>query len=400
MDIKYINKAKSDCCGCGACSEICPVIAIKFETDFLGFVYPKVDTQVCINCGACVRICPFEEGNKKAFVNEPAKEVYAAVLKDEQMLSNSASGGVFAGLAKYIIEHKGFVYGAIWNNSFSVQHIKIDAIDDLTKIQGSKYTQSDITQCFKEIREFLIGGHTILFSGTPCQVAALKAFLGKDYDSLFTVDLICHGVGSPAILKDDLMFFEKKYNDKLRAVKFRSKRKGWGTSGDLVFDNKIKDYSVTNSPYYYYYYLQNALFRDSCYNCHFATDHRHADLTIGDYWRIESAHPNIKIKTEKGISCILVNSDKGHRLLKLSLDNFELIPSTLDKIKERNGQLRECCKISLKREELINIYQQFGYDGLYRYYKENERKVIIKEKLKILVPNWLKKKLKKVKSLK
>lgn len=395
MDLKCISKITSKCCGCGACAENCPVNAIKIEKNSLGFIYPNVSSDVCINCGACVKICPFERENQKNLVNEPATETYAAAMKDDSMLFNSASGGVFAGLAKYILDQNGVVYGAAWNADFSVEHIKIENLGELNKLQGSKYTQSNITKCYKEIRTLLQEGLVVLFSGTPCQVASLKSFLKKDYDSLYTVDLICHGVGSPAILHDEIAYIEKKYGKKLKGIKFRSKRKGWGTSGDLVFDDGIKDYSVTNSPYYYYY-LQNALFRDSCYNCPFASDKRPADITVGDYWRIESAHPDIKIKTEKGISCVLANTEKGSRLIKSAEALFELVPSTLEKIKARNVQLRECCVDNGKKAKIIQIYQENGYDGLIKYYRKEEAMTIFIEKVKKNVPRCIKTMIKKV----
>lgn len=386
---------KANCCGCGACASACACDAVSMFIDDLGFQYPKVDYNKCINCGVCKEVCPVESDNRTRIVNKPAKTVYAASLRDSECVSKSASGGAFVGIAKFVLEQSGVVCGAAWDDDFSVRHICVDSFAELEKIQGSKYTQSNMNDIFTDIQLLLKSEKLVLFSGMPCQVAALRCFLKRDYDNLYTIDLICHGVGSPSILKDELKYQKLKNNAQLKAVSFRSKRQGWGTSGDLIFDNKVVPFNISVSPYYYYYYLENAVFRDSCYHCKYSSMYRPADLTIGDYWRIETAHPEFKFDIKKGVSCILINTEKGRRLLENVKDNFVILTSTLDKVMARNANLNHCCSEPTKRKLILDKYKS-GYSDFYMFYKKDSRKKVISEKAKDIIPYRIKRFLKQI----
>lgn len=367
MERKPISQKAEECCGCGVCSMVCPVNAISMAENEYGFSVPIVDQSLCINCGICNSKCAFIHHN--AFQHENFGIVFAAALKDEEVLIGSASGGVFAGLALRVIDDGGIVFGAAWAESFSVKHKGISSKKYLNQLQGSKYTQSDAKKSYKEVEELLNAGKKVLFSGTPCHVAALKSYLGKEYSGLITVDLICHGVASNRMLQDDVKYLEKKYGKRIKRIAFRTKRTGWGTSGDIQFDdNTLKNYTTIVSPYYYYY-LGSAIFRESCYNCPFACGYRTGDITIGDYWRVESAHSGIPIDLEKGISCVLINTNKGETLFNQSKCRFNLIESDYEKISNRNGQLVSPCSCPAQRAVILKKYAEEGYDAVCNYWK-------------------------------
>ena len=391
--IKYISK---ECCGCGICAEVCPQKAILMEENQCGFTIPRINHKVCINCGRCDKVCAFIHYD--AYLNKPANEVYAAAIKDKEAIKISASGGVFFGFAKYILKENGIVYGAAWTENFSVKHIGVEKQQELRLLQGSKYTQSNITGCLSEVKKNLELGREVLFSGTPCQIAALRAFLGKDYPNLLTLDLICHGVGSNKFVQEDVKYLEQKYQDKVKFLVFRSKRKGWGTSGDIVFENKIKDYTTRNSPYYYYY-LQNAIFRESCYECPFSCDRRTGDISIGDFWRVESVNIDMEFDYYEGISCLLVNTEKGHYYLEKVKSKMNLARTDLDEVKKRNANLVAPCKKPDKREKLLKIYINDGYNGIIKYWNQKEIKMRCILLAKSLIPRsfkiWIKKILRK-----
>lgn len=391
MNLDSIGKNENNCCGCGACSKKCPRDAISIRDDYLGFPQPSIDKEKCINCGACVNVCPFEKTNFFRIISDFPKEAYAVALKNRSILLESASGGAFAGIAKKVIEKGGVVYGAAWRPGFNVCHIRIESISELPFIQKSKYIQSDIKECFISVKSELDSGTFVLFSGTPCQVASLKLFLQHEYNNLLTVDLICHGVGSSSIFKDDLCYLEKKYKKSISYINFRSKTRGWGTSGDIVFnDRKTKKYDVLNS-LYYYYYLKGSLFRNSCYNCFYASENRPADFTVGDYWRVEESHPNIKINTKNGISSLIINSKKGKTFFECLSDVFYIEDSSLEKIRRHNGQLIKSSAEPNDRKTLLSIYYEGGYLPLRKFFLKKECKGRAKERLKRLIPLWAKK---------
>lgn len=381
-----------NCCGCGACLAACPKEAISLKEDECGFVYPLIDENKCISCGKCLKTCRFSESGLDSQENQ---RVYAAAAKSDELLSSSTSGGIFATVSKEILKLGGVAYGATWREDFTVEHIGITDISDLAKLQGSKYTQSSVYRCLPIIKKQLLDGKTVLFSGTPCQVSALYSYLGKQYDNLYTIDIICHGVASNQMLQDDIKYLESKHHGKAGSVAFRTKDKGWGTSGNIVIGGKKYSYDVTNSPYYYYY-LANTIFRDSCYNCRFAGEPRQGDLTIGDYWRIETAHPDIRIDETKGISCVLVNSDKGQKLIDICKGELILFDSTLAKIRERNGQLVAPCEMPEKRKEILELYAERDYKKLVAHWKKDSRKNLLIEKLKMCIPNKLKRIIKRM----
>lgn len=224
-----IHLSKDDCCGCGACFQICPKHCITMEEDYEGFLYPKINTSICIKCDRCDDVCPYQHHKKRSDGLQPL--AYGVVCKDEKRMKYSSSGGAFPVLAEYIVKNGGIVYGAAFSEDFfSVCHIRITDKNDLHLIYGSKYVQSDTGNTYDQAKNDLEQGKMVLFSGTPCQIAGLKSFLKRDYEKLICVEIICHGVPSPLIWRRYLSYISNKISATVRKVIFREKSmRGGGT---------------------------------------------------------------------------------------------------------------------------------------------------------------------------
>ena len=297
---------KKDCTGCGACYNICPQNAISMQWDKYGFYKPVINCEKCINCGLCEKVCPLD----KAFTQKCEPKVFALQIKDEEQLYKSASGGAFAAVAKEIIKQSGVVYGVIWNEDIVAVHSRAENIEQLEKMYSSKYVQANTLNTFKQAKWDLENGKTVLFSGTPCQIAGLKSFLLKDYDNLLTVDLVCHGAQSPKVFeKYKQEFMVNKPNEKLLNINFRSKYAGWSihylthctTATTTIRDyHKVKDFWV---------FIMNYSFNESCGNCKFNKNPRIADISLGDFWGVDEYDKSLN--DDNGISIVLVNNNKG-----------------------------------------------------------------------------------------
>lgn len=383
---------KKECCNCSACENICPKDAIFTHEDDYGFKYPKIDREKCITCGLCKKVCAFQN---KEEINVPL-DTFVAVNKDEKTLLKSASGGAFAALAKLYLENNGVVYGVTLDNDLNPVHIGIDNIQDLYRLQGSKYVQSDLGNTFKEIKQHLNEGKGVLFSGVPCQVAGLKGYLMKDYNNLLTVDIICHGVPSAKFFKDYLSYMEKDLKGKIKEFKFRDKNLGWGLNGSVVYekDEMLKTKKIYGSESsYYHYFLNSSCYRENCYVCKYASESRPSDITLGDYWGIEAAHPELlgkgKLKEEKGISVVVANSEKGKIVIE-NCDKFDKFISDFSKARIKNGQLNEPSKKGKNYDEVMNAYKNQGYEGVHNLYSKEIGIRKYKNRIKALLPTEIK----------
>ena len=297
---------KTNCSGCEACKDICPNNAIFFEEDEKGFMYPKIDSSICTNCGLCQKKCPANQViNKKDYISS-----VAAYSLDEETRSKSSSGGIFSELAKQILSQGGFIVGAAFDKEKVLRHIVIDNIDDLYKLRGSKYVQSQTGNVYKEVKSLLDNSKVVLFSGTPCQIYGLKAFLNKDYSNLYTVDVLCHGVPSPLVFKK---YLEEKKCLPDSDVNFRDKTLGW-TNYNFTFEtSNVKNQSSNESDTYFKGFVENLFLRESCYNCKYnILNSRSADISIGDFWGVENYYP--ELSDNKGISAVITYSKKGQEL--------------------------------------------------------------------------------------
>ena len=360
-------KDKSDCCGCTACASICPKDAITMEPDTLGFKYPKVDLSKCIACGLCEKVCAFNDNYDKS-LNLRVPEIYAARHKDIHEIETSRSGAAFIAISDYILENGGIVYGVGYKEHFKVTHKRATTKWERNEFKGSKYVQSDLDGIFRQVKEDLKQGNTVLFSGTPCQTAGLNSYIGKKLrENLVLVDIVCHGVPSPYIWRDYLAYVENKYKSKVVKVDFRDKsRIGWsGHIESFVFDNGNKIESKIYTDLFY----QHIMLRPSCGYCHYTNFNRPSDFTIADYWGWERINPNFN-KDDKGVSLVLINTRKG-------IDLFRNVLETLDKIQTN---LEICLQPNLKKPSILNPqwkkfvrdYKRKGFVYvMYKYREEN-----------------------------
>ena len=390
MENHIIIDQPKECCGCAACLNACPKGAITMTEDEAGFIFPKVDTGICINCGICKKVCVFTK-NDIGESEEP--EVYAGVINDTATLKKSSSGGVFSALANAVLDKGGVVFGAAWGEDLSLSHIAVCSKEELGKLRGSKYVQSFIGRSFKEAKSFLEAGRFVCYSGTPCQISGLKSYLGKSYDNLLTVDIICHGVPSIKMLKDDLTFVSGKNTKELGEVKFRDKEYGWGTKGSIASPAQKLKYNAGTSPYYFYF-LKGEVYRESCYNCRFPSEKRQGDITLGDYWGIKTEL--IKklgdIDPDLGISCVLVNTENGKKWLEAAKKSLSLTVSDRKSVEKRNGQLLKHSTPLPEHKDLLEGYKTNGFSAFVSGYKKHTKDHIIRG-VKNLIPPKIKRKI-------
>lgn len=380
-------KDKKKCCGCAVCYNVCPKKAIQMVEDEYGYIYPKIDKQKCVNCGLCKKSCVYQEKNKKL---QKTIKTYAATSKNNKLVKKSASGGIFASIAEKFLEEGGAVYGASLekeNTLFKVKHIRVDKKEELYKLQGSKYIQSDTIEIYPLIKKDLENRKKVLFSGTPCQVNALKSYLNfKEYENLFTIDIICHGVPNNRMFNDYIKLLEKKENGKVLDFSFRDKTKNWGLyAASFSINKKNKIIKKIMSSYeisYYQLFLDSTIYRENCYECPYATNLRTGDITIGDYWKIEIEHPEYlkKLDTKKGVSCIIVNNKKGKEIISNFSNEILILESELDKVKKHNAQLEHPSTLKEERKEILQLYSSKGYKEVDKYYhRKNFIKIILKK---------------------
>ncbi|CCZ48172.1 4Fe-4S binding domain protein [Bacteroides sp. CAG:661] len=375
---------KSKCCGCNACGDICTSKAITFTTDIEGFWYPQVDVNKCTNCGLCEKICP--ELNikslKKNDFEKPVKTI-AAFNKKMTIRWNSTSGGAYTALAEGMLEQGGYVSGAIYNEDFSVRNYVSNNAGDLEKLRSSKYLQSNATGLYKEIRELLKNGKKVLACGTPCQMAALRSFLRKNYDNLVIVDFICRGVNSPKVYRKYLDSLECKFGGKVVYVKAKNKELGWRSlTRKVVFDNGKVYYGVQMQDDFRRGYHTNVFCRPSCYSCQYKGFPRIADITIADYWGIEKVDKNMD--NNIGTSMILLNSQKGLAYFESIKEKLEWEETMFDTILGGNIALTKAIEPSkINRVDFFKDLDKGTFDDVVsKYFPLKKRTINMKTKLK------------------
>ena len=346
---------KEICTGCMACMNACAKGALSFIKDNEGFLQPHIDTAKCVDCGLCERSCP--ELQEHFHQHEGIPDVYAGWNIIDR--SVSSSGGAFSSIARYTLSQGGFVYGATLNEDLECKHIEINSIEGLDKLRGSKYIQSNIGLAYKQVKQRLSSGGYVLFTGTPCQISGLMSYLGKDYEKLVTIDLICHGVPSNSLflayikkLQERLGFAE---NEKVSSFEFR-RREGWGFEPSITTTmSKCKKlYGI--DALYMSAFDKASIFRRSCYQCHYAKTNRDGDFTIGDFWGVGKQGVPFKYDTTKGVSLLLVNSDKGRSIMKQFGDNDFYVSRTLKEATVRNHNLSGVSPNYNDRDEVVQAF--------------------------------------------
>lgn len=326
---------KSKCCGCWACSNICPKKCITMQEDAEGFRYPSVDNKLCIECGLCIKVCP--QLHKESSDQKPLS--FIIQQKNSDILRHSTSGGFFSAISKYAIKNKGVVFGAAFNKQMELYHQYSETLEGCAKFRGSKYVQSIIGTSFQQAKNFLDKGRIVVFSGTPCQIAGLHYYLKqKEYSNLITVDLVCHGVPSPLLQKKYFEYHTLKSNSKIINYLSRDKYYGYNFStATIQFENpNIQYHKGMEADIMLRLYFKNICSRPCCYSCHFKTLHRVSDFTIFDCW---DARSTAKFFNKHGATNVLIHSKKGQNIFEVIKQDFKYAASNLEKTINTDGDM-------------------------------------------------------------
>ena len=367
---------RTKCCGCNACTNICPKDAITMQENKNGFLYPIINQKNCINCNLCKSVCPILNKKKE----DKRIVAYACYNNNLEERINSSSGGIFILIAKEIIRKNGVVFGASFDNNFDVIHSYAENEKDLRKFMGSKYTQSAIGISFKKVKFFLDNGRYVLFSGTPCQIAGLKSYLKKEYDKLYTQDIICHGVPSPKVWRKYLEYQKDINKENIKNISFRNKEQGWPLYRmKISFDTTAYSREASND-LYMKAFLSNLCLRDSCYDCKFKKNNRNSDITLADYWGIEKVHPYFF--DENGISLVIINSKKGNKIFDSVKNNMKYIETNIEKAIEYNPSFINSVKMNKNQKKFMKIIDYYDFD---KAVNKSIKKNIIINKIKLIV---------------
>ena len=367
---------KRKCCGCSACSHVCPKECIAMLEDNEGFLYPEIDSNKCIECDKCRKVCPVlnaDSGKERNIRDKVYPVAYGGWNLDNDTRSESSSGGAFSIMAEKILEQGGKVYGCALDNNMNAVHIGVNTKKELYRLRGSKYVQSEIGNVYREIKSILESGRKVLFVGTPCQAAGLNSYLGKHYENLYKVDFICHGVPSPKVFKSYINHLEKERGAQITTFKFRNKDHGWHSSGMqlgtlIKFDNHkdIRKYPAFRDTYMNGF-LKDIYLRPSCYNCAFKKLPKdYVDFTIADFWGVNRVSKNLN--DGKGTSLILVHNDHGAAFWDQIKAGFYYQQVNLESALKHNRSIVCSVAENSGRERFFIEFKEKGYDYVERKY--------------------------------
>ena len=354
---------KDECCGCHACKNICPSHCIGMEADSEGFFYPKVDGNICTDCGLCETVCPM-------LFPVPAKNspnAFAAWNNSEAIRTDSSSGGVFYSLMRMTFQQGGVVWGAGFDETMILCHQSAANEADGKKLMGSKYLQSRINDTYQVIGDELRDGRQVLFSGTPCQVAGLYGFLGKNYDNLLTCDVVCHGVPSPKVFAAYRAVLERRYGAITKRIAFRRKDCGWKRySVSLSFDNDTEYRRVLTEDPFMFGFLANIYLRPSCHSCRFSRLPRVADISMGDFWGVDNHHP--EWNDDRGLSLILVQTEKGQKAFETCRAGLTVHEADLDTAIQSNPCICGSVEPGKRRDDFFIDLDRLPFEKMIRKY--------------------------------
>ena len=396
--IKLLDK--KDCCGCSSCVQICPKGCITMQEDAEGFLYPEVNESLCVGCGLCEKVCPIINTGE---IQRPLN-VYAARSRDERIREESSSGGVFTMLAEHVLDEGGVVFGARFNDEWEVVHDYTETKDGLRAFRGSKYVQSIIGDTFQKAECFLKSGRKVLYSGTPCQIKALKLYLRKEYSNLLSVDFVCHGVPSPGVwrgylkeivsrpdrregFRKNTVLSSVKVMPVITGISFRDKTTGWkkysfvirGKSAGKADKNSVLLSDIHSDNMYMRAFLSDLILRPSCYACRAKKGRSKSDITIADFWGIQNIRPDLD--DDKGLNLILTNSSKGIDMMRSEFLDVYKVDS--DAVQKYNKGFNETVRIPINRKKFFasfstvksvsklinNALRIPAWYRLYRHYK-------------------------------
>lgn len=369
-----IHPEKENCCGCGICAMACPVKAIEMKPDEEGFVYPVVDQSLCIKCSKCDKICAF---NKLNGANEPV-DCFVARHKSDDVCRNSTSGGMYTTISDIFLKQQEIIYSPAFNGEMYLQHQRICCAKERDASRGSKYIQSDLYHSLESILADLKEARKVAFFGTPCQVAAVKSVVPKYLqEKLYTVDVVCNGVGSPMFWEQHEKKIEKKYKGILTNYIFRPKKHGYLTQTEVAIFDKIGEKEIiSDMDRYNVIYYSRLIMRPCCENCKFCSNKRVSDITISDYSKAE--RKKLSFDTDNGVSSLMINTDKGQNLMRI----FERDMRYIKVPKEELAQIRleKCEERNPNADEFLRICREYGIDSALNAYFGIFKRVKIKIK--------------------
>lgn len=372
-------KDKSKCCGCNACYSICPQNCIEMIMDKEGFLYPYIDKSKCIKCNLCEKKCPILNDRKSVEF-----QLYGAFSNDSEIIKKSSSGGLFSLLSKIILDNNGVVYGAKYNEKNLVVHDYITTYDEIDKLRGSKYVQSDINDSLRKVKQHLKEGLPVLFSGTPCHIAGLKSYLEKYYENLYCIEIVCHGVPSPKVYNDYIKFLEDKFKSKIQDINFREKSNGWERysifirfeNGETVIENAIENTYMKG-------FLKDLYIRPSCFQCRFKNFSSESDITLGDLWGISNIDKDFY--NNNGVSMVSINSKKGKELFeKIPEENICKNKFNLNDVSKYNQCLVKSTPLCKEKDNFFKEYNGNNLNKLVEKYTKVPIKIVIRQKIYIL----------------
>lgn len=367
--MQSVYSKKEDCCGCGACFSTCPKQAIAMEPDGEGFLYPVIDSARCVDCRRCLAVCPILSNYK----HEELPRLYVARHRSQEVLRQSTSGGAFTAISDAILRRGGVIYGADFDEEFRVLHKRAETPEERDRMRISKYVQSDLGDTFAQIRSDLQDGRTVLFTGTPCQNAGLRGFIGASplSEKLYFCDVICYSIPSPKVWEDYKHCLEREGGGKLASLQFRSKKYSWSRKNSkkgFLFTTEGNPEIQEDNRFYKLFFQAGTINRPSCSQCRFTDIHRVSDLTIADYWGIEKNCADWYAPL--GVSLILVNTPKGRALFDSARDDLDTEERSLQEALREQKRLSEPVPLPEGRDRFWAEYRKFGFDYILRKYAE------------------------------
>lgn len=360
-------KEIKNCCGCQACAQACPKSCITMKPDKEGFSYAVIDETVCIQCGLCEKVCPVLQKKEK---KQEMPKAYGAYCRNEEIRLASSSGGVFTLLSEYVLDLGGVVYGAAMEY-FRVKHIRVSERGGLAQLRGSKYVQSDINGTYVRAKADLEAGRTVLFTGTPCQIEGLKAFLRKDYENLIAVDIICHGVPSPLVWEKYVALREKTAGAPATQALFRHKKYGWKEfSVSFKFSNKAEYICRFSEDIFMKAFLYDLCLRPSCYQCSFKKMNRVSDLTIADFWGADEVCS--EMDDDKGTSLVILHSERGEAIFRSISEQMRYMETDLTEALKHNPAMTRSAEKPRHRDAFMEKVHTEDLKVLVRKYARDK----------------------------
>lgn len=363
------------CCGCAACANKCAKGAITMQPNKEGFLHPVIDTSLCVECGLCEKACPGLEP-AKADGNYP--KAFIVQHKDDAVRYQSTSGGAFTAIAQEVINRGGVVFGAIMTEDLKVKHDCVATVEDLAKFRNSKYVQSEIGDCYRRAKKLLTEGQMVCFSGTPCQINGLYKYLGKDYENLIAVDVVCKSVPSPMIF-EKYVTFKKKQEGQISDVVFRDKKRGFlyctmaHYGSHEARQNASDQYRRgSESDEWLRLFLSGKISRRSCASCQYQSLERVGDITLGDIWETG----NTNLDDNKGSTLVHVWTEKGKRFFESIQGNIRCVEYPIEK--SRGTKRVHSLKLHDNRQQIFADAQSMTEEQFFAKYAPNSWKVILK----------------------